>query len=246
MKRAAIGAGIGVWLALSMASAVQAQSAAPPQVVVELFTSQGCSSCPPADTLLREIAAQPGVLALSLHVDYWDYLGWEDTLAQPAFSMRQKAYAYAAEARAVFTPQAVVGGVVSMNGADGPALRGQIANSATLPQQVQLHVQREGTGWLLEATASPPLPSEVVVQLVRYVPEVQVTILRGENAGHQASYVNVATEWLTLAEWDGASPLHLEIPGDGMRLSAVIVQAVKPGGRYAALPGKILAAARLD
>jgi len=133
-----------------------------------------------------------------------------------------------------------------MNGSDGAAVRGQIASNSAMPQQVQLHVQRDGTGWLVDVIASSALSSDVVVQLVRYMPEVQVAILRGENAGRKATYVNVATEWLTLAEWDGTSPLHLKVPGANALLSALIVQTMKPGGRYAALPGQVLAAARLN
>src|SRR5215213_8380181 len=83
---------------------------ASPQAVVELFTSQGCSSCPPADALLTDLAQRPDVVALTLPVDYWDYLGWKDTLASPAFTARQRAYAHGRSDRQVYTPQIIVNG----------------------------------------------------------------------------------------------------------------------------------------
>jgi len=94
----------------------------PPKAVVELFTSQGCSSCPPADARLAELARRPDVIALTLPVDYWDYLGWKDTLAQPEFSVRQRAYSHGRGDRAVFTPQMVVNGMAACVGSDKAAI----------------------------------------------------------------------------------------------------------------------------
>src|SRR6056297_2439763 len=85
-------------------------------VVVELFTSQGCSSCPPADALLHDLAERGDVLALSLHVDYWDYIGWKDQFAQPAFTLRQKAYAVSGDRKMIYTPQMIVAGHVDVVG----------------------------------------------------------------------------------------------------------------------------------
>ncbi|MDP3860796.1 MAG: DUF1223 domain-containing protein [Phaeovulum sp.] len=246
MKQAVIGAGIAVWLALAGQALAQTQADAPRQVVVELFTSQGCSSCPPADALLREIAADPRVLALSLHVDYWDYLGWVDDLAQPAFTMRQKAYAYAAGARAIYTPQLIVAGMSAMNGADRGEVLASLAAHSAAPAQVHLWVSHGPGGWLIEALAEPPLSEGSVVQIVRYRPEITVSIARGENAGRQATYANVVTDWVTVAEWDGHAPLQLEALVSGPDRAAVIVQSLRKSGKYSTLPGPILAAARLD
>ena len=246
MRKAVIGAAMGAWLTLAGVAGAQAQTEEPPLVVIELFTSQGCSSCPPADALLRELATDPQILALSLHVDYWDYLGWVDALAKPAFSSRQKAYAYAAQSRAVYTPQMIVGGAVAMNGADRETLVAQLDRLASAPRQVSLRVQQVGAGWQIDMAADPPLESGTVVQIVHYLPEVQVMIARGENAGRAAAYANVATEWMTVAEWDGRAPLRIETATAAPARSAVIVQQLRTGGRYAALPGEILAAARLD
>lgn len=246
MKHSVIGAGVGIWLALAGAASAQAQPVVGQLVVVELFTSQGCASCPPADALLHEIAQDGRVLALSLHVDYWDYLGWVDDLAQPAFTMRQKAYAYAAGARAVYTPQMIVSGEQAMNGADRNEVMAEIAEHAITPPQVRLHLTRTVAGWLIEAVAEPPLVAGAVVQIVRYLPQVEVVIARGENAGRRASYANVVTDWATVAEWDGRAPMQLEAVLAGPAQAAVIVQTLQQGGKYATLPGPILAAARLD
>ncbi|NJO54002.1 MAG: DUF1223 domain-containing protein [Bacteroidales bacterium] len=114
-----------VFLALIAATAVSGSPAAASQeapLVVELFTSQGCSSCPPADKLIGELADRPGIIALSLAVDYWDYLGWKDTLARPAHTARQRAYAEARGDRRMFTPQVVVNGRESVPGQDRAAI----------------------------------------------------------------------------------------------------------------------------
>ena len=100
--------------------------AQPAPVVVELFTSQGCSSCPPADALLAELAGAEGVIALALHVDYWDYLGWTDSFAAPKHTERQRAYAKAAKSRTIFTPQMVVQGSERLKGHDAERIRNRI------------------------------------------------------------------------------------------------------------------------
>src|SRR5918998_4558273 len=109
-------------LAAALLSALARRAAAGPQAVVELFTSQGCSSCPPADAMLVELAARPDVVALTLPVDYWDYLGWKDTLAQPGFTARQRAYAHLRGDRQVYTPQVVVNGTRPSVGSDKAAV----------------------------------------------------------------------------------------------------------------------------
>src|SRR5437588_4394916 len=99
---------------------------ADPRAVVELFTSQGCSSCPPADKVIGELAKDPSVIALSMPIDYWDYLGWKDTLADSRFSARQKAYSHARGDRDVYTPQAVINGSIHVIGSDRAGIDGAI------------------------------------------------------------------------------------------------------------------------
>jgi hypothetical protein len=214
-------------------------------VVIELFTSQGCSSCPPADDLLTQIAARPGVIALSLHVDYWDYLGWKDQFAQPIFTERQKSYARAAGERTIYTPQMIVGGQSTLVGSHPDELNAIIEQQEALPETVKLTLTPQGNGRvLIEASANPPLTDEAVVQIVRYRPQAEVSIERGENAGRTAIYTNVVTNWQAVADWDGKTPLSLtaNLPGD--LPSVVIVQTARSSGksRGRALPGPILAA----
>jgi hypothetical protein len=231
-----VAAGLAMlWMALP--GAAFAQGAANP-VVVELYTSQGCSSCPPADEFLAELAGRPDVLALALHVDYWDYLGWQDAFAQPAFTQRQKRYARAAGAKMIYTPQIIVGGTDRVKGLRPDEIVERIAAHAAQAPRVVLRVAREGGQLVIELLAEPPLDHGAVVQLVRFDPEQTVEIARGENAGREVVYRNIVTDWTAVAEWPGQAPLRLELAAEGAAPMAVIVQ--EPG------PGAVLAAARID
>ena len=132
--------------ALGLAALLQPALADPPRAVVELFTSQGCSSCPPADALLVEYSRQPDIIALSLPVNYWDYLGWKDTLAHVAFTERQKAYAHGRSDRQVFTPQMIVNGKKSCIGSDRAQIEKAIQYTSkgrkTLPVDGQSRASR--------------------------------------------------------------------------------------------------------
>ncbi len=206
-------------------------------VVVELFTSQGCSSCPPADAILGELASRDDVLALSLHVDYWDWIGWPDTFAHAAFTERQRAYAAAAHSNVVYTPQFVVGGVDAVEGAAGMALGDRIAAHADAASDV-LRVMTTSEGREVVATAAPTGGRLI---LVTYRPSASVAVLAGENAGQTIEYHNVVVGWDVLAEWDGAeTTLTLPEPGPGTR-QAVLAQAFADG-----MPGAILGAVRAD
>ena len=220
-----------------------APAPAPSPVVVELFTSQGCSACPPADAALAKVAARPDVLALSLHVDYWDYLGWEDPFAQPAFTARQKAYARAAGLRTLYTPQVIVAGTQSLVSPADSELDTAIATASATPPVVAMTVSRgaEPGQFAIDLSAPRPLKQKSVVQIVRYVPQARVEILRGENAGQVLDFANVVTAWHAVAEWDGKAPVRLNAQIEGEEPAAVIVQTALPG-KTVPLPGAILAA----
>lgn len=231
-------------LAASLAVAVVGMSQVQAQeprmsspVVVELFTSQGCSSCPPADALLAELANREDVIALALHVDYWDYIGWKDTLADPANTKRQKAYAYAAGQSTIYTPQMIVGGLEHVVGYKPMRLAELIENYHGKAAPVNVSVTRVEGGVNIEAPALDAGATEMVVQLVRYKPEETVTIGRGENAGKAIKYTNIVTEWRVLGYWDGAGPFSMraDAPGD----APVVVIFQKSG------QGPIVGAARL-
>lgn len=220
-------------------------------VVVELFTSQGCSSCPPADAMLTALTGTPDVLALSYHVDYWDYLGWADNFARPEFTERQSAYARAAGERSVYTPQMIVDGQ-DTSVAPGPAqLMGLIDAHRYSPATVTVQRDPTDTGELIEVQPLSDLGGAVDVVLVRYAPERHVDVMAGENRGRTVLYSNVVLTLEHLSRWDGRQPLRLtvrpELMEDGAwppdTRHALLIQQMQGDE---ALPGPILAAVRLD
>ncbi|EPX87214.1 putative secreted protein [Rubellimicrobium thermophilum DSM 16684] len=208
----------------------------PMPVVVELYTSQGCSSCPPADAMLEELARMDGVIALALHVDYWDYIGWPDSFASPLFSARQEAYAKAAGERMVYTPQVIVNGQDRVVGSDAMAVMARLHAHAGATTPIALRLAREGGMLRIEAESSAPLPP-LAVQLVRYRPSESVTIDGGENAGLTMTYANIVTAWEHVGDWDGNAPLSLLLPLSGEDPVVVLLQEHGPG--------RIRAAARM-
>ncbi len=199
-------------------------------VLVELFTSQGCSSCPPADAIFAELASQPGVIALSLHVDYWDYLGWKDSFGHAAFTERQQSYAKAARERSVYTPQMIVQGADRVVGADEAHVVALVAAHQGRPARVTMALESDGA--TLRVALEPLDPGgvgPVDVFVVRYSPEETVEIAEGENAGHTITYTNVVTEWRAVGRWDGQTPAVLSVPVPGSDPVAVIAQAERFG-----------------
>ncbi|MGO4907179.1 DUF1223 domain-containing protein [Pseudorhodobacter sp. W20_MBD10_FR17] len=217
---------------VSMAAPVFAQSN--DAVVVELFTSQGCSSCPAADALMTELSKDPRLLALSLHVDYWDYLGWKDKFASPQFTQRQKAYAHHAKDKMVYTPQAIVQGKYRLIGNRAAELGAAVEKqlSQTAPGRVRL--TRNGDMLSIEAVPVGGVHGPIRVQLVRYSPTETVQIERGENSGKAITYTNVVTSWTVVGKWDGATELDMQVPVDGNAGLAVILQAEGPAEIVAA------------
>jgi hypothetical protein len=192
-------------------------------VVVELFTSQGCSSCPPADRMIGDLARMEGVIALSLHVDYWDYIGWPDSFASPTFTARQEGYARAAGEPMVYTPQIVVNGTDRVIGNDAMGVMASLQTHAGSESPVRLDVSREGGTVRIAAQAHGAVPP-LAVHLVRYRPRGQVVITAGENAGLTLDYANIVTSWTTLGVWDGRAPLRLTAEAAGAEPVVVLLQ----------------------
>jgi hypothetical protein len=234
MKREIIGAACGVWLCGAGLSFAQEAGSFLSPVVVELYTSQGCSSCPPADALLAELAEKPGVIPLALHVDYWDYIGWKDEFAHPGFTQRQKSYAKAAGERMVYTPQMIVDGVARVVGHEPDAVAAAIADASGVAGPVSLRVRREGVQIVIEATANPPLDAPAMVQLVGYRDAAQVDIGAGENAGLVVEYRNIVTSWERVGLWSGRVPLVLRADAPPEGSAVVIVQRQGPAEILAA------------
>lgn len=229
-----VSAACGLWLCLPLPVAAQSTTG----VLVELYTSQGCSSCPPADEFLSELAQADGVIALALHVDYWDYIGWADAFADPSFTERQKMYARAAKSRMVYTPQMIVGGVDRVEGNTPDAVVRFIGKHMAHPSGVDLSITRNGTQVEIRATTAQPLAKGAIIQLVRYLPESTIEIERGENAGRSITYHNIVTSWQRVGDWQGTAPLDMTADAPGDQPLVVIVQ--EPG------PARVLAAARLE
>ena len=225
-RRLAIATALGILAASAIVSAHAEERA----IVVELFTSQGCSSCPAADRLLGQMAQNPGIVALSLPVDYWDYLGWKDTLANPRHTARQRGYARGRGDRDVYTPQAVINGTLQTLGSDKPAIEAAIratqADPATPAVAVKVSVSRGEIDVAVPASPRPVPEAEVwLCELARAVP---VEIGHGENSGRTIVYHNVVRRWVRLGTWDGAHhsfqfPTE-KLAHDGTDAIAVLVQ----------------------
>jgi hypothetical protein len=230
-------------IAVALACAAAAPAVAgEPRAVVQLFTSQGCSSCPPADRLMGQLARDPTLITMSLPVDYWDYLGWKDTLALHGNSTLQRDYAITRGDREVYTPQAVINGVVHALGSDKEAIEEAIAETHSrgpLALPVKLTVADGKVVVHVPAAAGAHKSGEV--WLFPVTDRARVKIGRGENRGRTLTYVNVVRRWVKLGEWKGQAedfsvPLA-RLPDRDFSLSdighvAVIVQSgsvSKPG-----------------
>lgn len=215
-----------LFLALAAgAPAVAADRARP--TVVELFQSQGCSSCPPANANVMAVADRPEVLALSFQVTYWDQLGWKDTFAHPAFTGRQWDYARAWKRPQVATPQVVVNGRRDLIGYNRGELEGALRSADRGAGGPTVSV----AGGRATVSAAPGPGARADVWLVRYDPRtVAVPIRRGENGGKTLPHRNVVRELVRLGAWEGrARAYDLPAPGDPALRTAVLVQA-GPGG----------------
>lgn len=208
--------------------------------VVELFTSQGCSSCPPADRLLAALASEPDTLALSFSINYWDYIGWKDTLATPEFTARQRAYARGRDGQ-VYTPEAVIDGMFDAVGSDKQSIEKAIAvgksDNHALSVPVSLHEEK---GVLQIDIGRGTGPAGVYV--LRVKKSQTVTISRGENSGRRVTYTNVVRAIHKVGEWDG-TPLNLRLPelrGDDEGYVVLLQRGSLDS------PGVILAAAKSD
>ena len=218
-----------------------------PRAVIELFTSQGCSACPAADKLLGDFAKDPTLIPLTLAIDYWDYLGWKDTLAIAGHARRQKAYSLVRGDREVYTPQVVVNGTVQARGSDRSAVEEAIAesrrNAATLTLPLSLSI---ADGRLTVAAPAAPISApSAEVWLCPLTKSVEVPITRGENSGHTLTYHNVVRHWSKLGVWNGKAATW-SIPVAEFKTADVDALAVVLQDGAAAQPGAIRGAAMMS
>lgn len=220
-----------------------AGSARSGKTVVELFTSQGCSSCPKADKLLGELATDPRYIALSLAVDYWDYLGWRDTLALHAHSMRQKGYANHRGDRNVYTPQMVLNGVTEAIGNKRAAVERAVGEAERQDLLVIPIALKRGTD-NVEIEVGAGNGPNASIWLISVVSKAQVTIERGENRGKSVAYHNVVRGWTRLADWNGVAVKKSHSIAELSQGGADTVVVVVQDGSVEA-PGAIRGAAML-
>jgi hypothetical protein len=215
-------AALAAALALSAATGARAQG---PVQVVELYTSQGCSSCPPANAAVARISGRPEILALSFGVTYWDDLGWKDTFAQKKFTDRQWDYARGLRHAEVATPQVVINGRLDVVGQSVPEIEGALRRAALGAGGPQVTL---AAGQAEVAGAAPKRGADV--WLVRYDPNtVQVPVKRGENTGKTLPHKNVVRELTRLGAWKGG-PARYAIPAGPAGLKTAILVQAGPGG----------------
>ena len=210
-------------------------------IVVELFTSQGCSSCPPADAFLGELTKRNDVLALSWHVDYWDYIGWKDPFAQAAFTARQRDYSRALAQRYVYTPQMVVDGRLQGIGSEKSRINGLITQVVRHREASSQPTLRLDGDMLRIEGGKVEVPA--VVWLALFEPEHSTAVRRGENAGRNLGNYNVVRELRVLGRYKGEAvtlPLGLDATTAG-KGRAIVVQSELPSG-----PGPVLASLAID
>jgi hypothetical protein len=239
---AGAGSGLGLGLGLALGLALVAQAGRPPgaeaavrrPVVAELFTSEGCSSCPPADAVLTDLArTRPDVLALAFHVTYWDRLGWPDPYAFAAATDRQRAYAAALGLESIYTPQMVVDGTRDVVGSDREGVATALADAARADAAVPLRLTRSG-GALHVAVGAGQGGGRLL--LVGYDAQHRTAVGRGENAGQVLVESNVVRDLRPLGAWDGTAR-SLDAPAPRGEEAAVLLQAAD---------GRILGAARAE
>jgi hypothetical protein len=237
------------------------------QVVLELFTAQGCSACPPADAMLAQLAMREDVIALALHVDYWDYIGWADTFALSEHTERQKRYARRNGHSTIYTPQVIVNGADVIEGFRVMQVMNAIDLHRGQPARIVLQLNRGANGGLeirahrndggegdptvasraAQAEASDGTTARELnravgeerlkLKLVRYTPSDSVEIGAGENAGRRGEYHNIVTSWQAIGTWDPRAPLEMTVQVEGSDPLVVLIQERDQG--------EIVAAARL-
>jgi hypothetical protein len=217
-----------------------------PRAVVELFTSQGCSSCPAADKIAGDLAEDDTLVVLSFPVTYWDYLGWKDTLARPEFTERQRAYAAERRDRAVYTPQMIVNGREHVIGSDRSALDRAIhrQTEAGRTPEVPVAMTLENDGITARGGGAPTGMGAAILWLVQFDRKDQVEIKRGENRDRVMTYTNVVRQIQPIGRWKGQE-MTVDLPANdllknGNRGIALLLQAEAEGR-----PGAILGAAVL-
>jgi hypothetical protein len=216
----------------------QSRSAARP-VVVELFTSQGCSSCPPADALMGELARLPNVIALAFHVDYWDSIGWRDRFSIPEAVQRQLRYVDNLGLSSAFTPQIVIDGRNSFVGSDRRRIVAALAETLdAIPIAAEV-----AHGELTVTLPERPGQSGYDVNLVAYLPEASTSVGRGENSGRTLAEFNIVRQFRRLGVWNGEKNM-IRVPLDSFPTEATRIAILLQRSQQGPIAGSVVAALR--
>jgi hypothetical protein len=211
-----------------------------PKGVVELFTSQGCASCPPADANLKKLLDQGDVIALSYHVDYWNYVGWTDTMSSKENTERQYGYAHSFGRSSVYTPQAIINGRDHVKGADLDGINNKIDSLRAKGLGLTVPVQAQMKGDEIEIEIGPGSGRADIV-VAYFTRKDQVNVLRGENSGRQMEYWHSVYDVQTVGMWEG-QPTKITLPAKSLGKSkkdgcAILLQSSGPSGEPSAILG---------
>lgn len=230
-------------LAAAIHSPARAQESSP--IVVELYTSEGCSSCPPADAFLFDLRQRPGVIALAFHVDYWDYLGWKDRFARHDFTTRQRAYARALGSPMVYTPQIVVDGASHVVGSNRAAVDAAIEEARAADHPLDIGLAWAPDNSLLISIPAADYDGKATIWFVRYAQGGETEVGAGENAGRLLKHANIVEEIAAIGMWDGRA-MVINLPWEAVARNRQdddfgCVILIQPEGL-----GPILAAREID
>jgi hypothetical protein len=229
---------------LAVFAAPASADAEKPLGVVELFTSQGCNSCPPADNFFNELVQKGDVIALAYHVDYWDYLGWKDTLARPENTERQYAYMRSFGERSIYTPQLIVNGREDFKGGDRKSVEQGLSsfNSNGEGMLINLTVSESKDSIIIKVGSTDQPAAEAHLLLVYFEPPKAIDIDKGENVGRKAIYLNAVTGVRAAGVWHGKAA-EFELPKSEFESKggcAALLQGATEDGKLGPILGATL------
>ncbi|MFK7901365.1 MAG: DUF1223 domain-containing protein [Nitratireductor sp.] len=238
-------AAVGLLSTLSFTQAANAAEISTPKAVIELFTSQGCYSCPPADKVLKKLVKNKDYLGLSFHVDYWDYIGWKDTFSQPDFTKRQRNYAATMQERQVYTPQAIINGRTHAVGSHATKIKNFATNFHESGKGLTVPIKVQETNGRFKVTIDPQDEFEdATLYAVYFEPSATVKIERGENGGKTLEYTNIVKK-IEMLGMTGDNGLNTEfslqdIKSKGFDNYALILQSKNTSNLPSAIIGASL------
>jgi hypothetical protein len=226
---------LSLTISLTVALGGAAQTRLTNPTVVELYTSQGCGMCPPADALLAELAQHPNVLGLSLHVTYWDYRGWRDPFSLPSATARQEAYAAFAVYEYVYTPQFIVNGVHEFRNLRDPAVTEALLNVGNAPQDMPLEVAWEGNRVVIAPLDTTPLPAPLALWRITFLHNAETQVTAGYNAGRALVNQHIVTQIEALEDWSGIDSRAVPLASSAEQGQALLVQSAQNGAIWGAV-----------